>query len=310
MRVRGGYHPRGFHWMTREAGRALAARPLDYDLVVQAQTLFAPGAPGQLKRPYVIYTDSTHALNARHRYGGMPTRPRPRAERMRLEARTANAAAHVFTMSEFARRSFLEDYGVPPERVTAVGAGANLLLETPPAKPEGQPPRAIIVGYEFERKGGPTVLEAWPAVRAAVPDAELLVVGPPEQPAPAPGVRFAGRVRDRSHLSELYAASTVLVVPTRWDPWGLIYHEAMGHGLPCIGSDRFAVPEIIEDGVTGRVVPPLDAEAVAEALIFFLSDRERAAAMGREAHRRLLAEATWARVVERMTPGIRAASSS
>lgn len=297
-----GWSWRVFDSMTRNLDADLAARPGDYDVIVQCQTLSAPGDRART-RPYVLYTDSTHALNQRHRFGGDPTPGRPGVLLQDRERHVAQEAAHVFTMSRFARDSMVGDYGVDPQRVTVVGAGTNLRVVDEDVVPER--PRAILVGVELERKGGHEVLAAWPEVRAAVPDAELVIVGPPPEPRRgSDGVRWLGRVRSPEALSRLYLSSTVFVCPTLWDPWGLVFHEAMTHGLPCIGTDLFAVPEIIDAGETGLLVPPRDPQAVAEALIALLSDRERAAAMGSEARRRTLADATWSAVAGRMAPVI------
>lgn len=300
-----GWSARAFDGRTRVVDRALRGHaPESYDVIVQTQMLNGLEPP----RPYTVYTDSTHALNQRFRFGGDPT-PGRLGERLQARERAVvRGAAHVFTMSAFARGSVIEDYGCEPERVTVVGAGANLEVaaEDPAARDR---PRAILVGFELERKGGHEVLAAWPAVRAAVPDAELLIVGPPPGEA-LPGVRWTGPVRERSELSALYRSATVFVLPTLWDPWGLVYHEAMAHGLPCIGTDRFAVPEIIAAGETGLLVPPRDPDAVGAALIELLGDPGRAAEMGREARRRVLEEANWSAVAARMAPHLDAVISA
>lgn len=301
-----GWSVRMFDSRTRSLDAELAGRPpAGYDIIVQAQTLCAPGR-GSRQRPYVVYTDSTHALNQRHRFGGDPTPGRPGVRLRARERAVAGGAAHVFTMSAFARASMIADYGCDPDAVTVVGAGVNLAV--PEDRDASDRPRAILVGLDLERKGGHEVLAAWPAVRAAIAEAELVIVGPPPG-APAPGVRWTGRVRSREELSRLYAAATVFVLPTLWDPWGLVYHEAMAHALPCIGTDAFAVPEIIADTETGLLVPPRAPEAVAAALIELLSDPSRAAAMGLEAQRRVRRDATWSAVAARMAPVIEGLSA-
>ncbi|MEA2169658.1 MAG: alpha-maltose-phosphate synthase [Solirubrobacteraceae bacterium] len=289
-----------FDARTADVDRLLRERGPDHDVILQAQTLFGPGGAAR-HAPYVVYTDSTHALNQRYRYEGDPTPGRRGVRLQERERGVVRAAAHVFTMSEFARASMVEDYGCDPAAVTAVGAGINLDALPRPAAPDR--PRAIFVGIDFDRKGGNDVLAAWPAVTAAVPGAELVIVGPRPGAAIA-GVRWAGRVEDRAELSALYASASVFVLPTRWDPWGLVYHEAMAHGLPCIGPDAFAVPEIIADGETGRLVPPRSPDAIAAALIELLSDPTAAERMGAEAQRRVRAAGTWSSVVGRMAPAI------
>lgn len=268
-----------------------------YELIVQLQTLFQPGRAAAARR-FVVYTDWTHALQVRHRAGPPPTSRRDDAKRLELEAETARLAEHVLTFSEIARRSFIEDYGASPERVTAIGAGARI-YDREPHTVAGTPPRALFVGYDFDGKGGPALLDCWPRVRAAVPDAELWIVGPPARHPAQEGVRWRGRVDSREQLVEIYRAATVFVHPPRLEAWGLVLHEAMGHGLPCIGVDAFAIPEIIDDGVTGLLVAPGDGDAIARALVDLLGNRERAHAMGEVARQRVVAQHTWDRVADR-----------
>jgi phosphatidylinositol alpha-1,6-mannosyltransferase len=74
-------------------------------------------------------------------------------------------------------------------------------------------------------------------------------------------------------------------MPSRQEGFGLVYAEAMWHGLPCIGSTCDAAGDVILDGETGTLVPYGDAQAIAQAVSKLLSDPERAARIG-EAGRR------------------------
>jgi glycosyltransferase involved in cell wall biosynthesis len=78
----------------------------------------------------------------------------------------------------------------------------------------------------------------------------------------------------------------VFAMPSRQEGFGLVYAEAMWHGLPCIGSTRDAAGQVIADKETGLLVPYGDVEALAQALVELLSNPERAEAMGRRGARR------------------------
>ncbi len=297
-RARAAYDPRAFGAITRAVEPLLAARDGQFELIVQLQTIFQPGRRAAA-RPFVVYTDWTHALQARH---SPLTSARTAARRRSLEAETARLARHVFTTSEVARRSFIEDYGCDPQSVTAVGGGANTLAAGPRSAPNG-PPRALFVGYDFERKGGGLVLDAWPEVRRRVPDAELLIAGPRPRTAGESGVRWLGPV-ERKDLPALYRSATAFVLPSQLEPWGFVFHEAMGQGVPCIGARAFAMAEIIDEGASGLLVAPGDRAQLAAALVELLGDRARAQQMGEEGRRRVAANYTWSKVVERMAPAI------
>ena len=140
----------------------------------------------------------------------------------------------------------------------AIGAGANQWLTSLDDR-AAQGRRALFVGNQFERKGGDVLLRAWPQVVRRLPDAELILVGPKRDPAPGfgHGVSWRGRV-DRAELERLYRTSAAFVLPSLFEPWGHVFVEAMGFGLPCIGTDSCAMPELIEDRVSGRLVTPGD----------------------------------------------------
>jgi len=270
-----------------------------YDLIMQMQTLCDPGFD-RSGTNYAIYTDNTMALTRQYYPSWAPLSSEGAAQWMRFEAEVCQSAAAVFTFSEFARRSMIEDYGCSPERVVAVGAGLNQFVREPGDK-EDKAPRALFVGIDFERKGGDVLLDAWRIVREHVPDAELIVAGPTQTPRKdyLCGVKWMGPL-DRGALAELYRSALVFVLPSLFEPWGLVFLEAMGHGLPCIGTSCCAMPEIIEDGVTGLLVPPGEAEPLALALIELLTEPDRAAAMGRAAHANVLRDNRWSNVVDRV----------
>src|SRR5271166_2056221 len=306
------FHPRKSTWTARAGfNQSVAMRRTQavqsglepyngvYDLIMQLQTLCAPGKyRGDI--PYTIYTDSTMALMRRlyprHRRPSAPIA----APWMRFEADVCKSAAAVFTYSEFARRSVIEDYECSPEAVVAVGAGANQMLASLGEK-DYVPRRAVFVGMDFMLKGGRVLLEAWPLVRRRVPDAELVIAGPRRRPSghlPS-GVRWVGRL-DRAGLAQLYRWATVFVLPSLFDAWGHVFLEAMGYGLPCIGTSCCAMPEIIDDGVTGLLVPRFESEPLSDALTELLTDTARAAAMGHAGHEKVLQGYRWSDVVDRV----------
>jgi glycosyltransferase involved in cell wall biosynthesis len=109
---------------------------------------------------------------------------------------------------------------------------------------------------------------------------------------------FAGFL-NQTEMSRAYVAADVLVLPSDYgETWGLVVNEAMVHGLPAIVSDRVGCgPDLVEDGVTGRVFPFGDVEALARVFEETAGDPDRRVAMGRHARRRV-AEYTAERAVE------------
>lgn len=184
---------------------------------------------------------------------------------------------------------------VDPERTTAWEKAYPQPTTSPRA------PAALIVGRMWSQepgKGHDELIAAWPTVRRQVPGAELWVVGPGddrlrlEQLAQSLGVaeavRFLGRVSDEE-LGDLYRRAAVFAMPSCQEGFGLVYAEAMWHGLPCIGSTADAARYVIVDGETGLLVPYGDVAAIGSAVAALLADPARAQWMG-EAGRRLARE--------------------
>jgi glycosyltransferase involved in cell wall biosynthesis len=92
-------------------------------------------------------------------------------------------------------------------------------------------------------------------------------------------------------------------MPSVYEPFGVVFLEAMAYRLPCIGSDRCAMPEIIDDGVTGHVVGAFDTEGLARRLLE-LSEPDRARSFGQAGHGRFLERYTWDGVAVRMLDAI------
>ncbi|MBJ9621099.1 glycosyltransferase [Burkholderia multivorans] len=155
----------------------------------------------------------------------------------------------------------------------------------------------LFVGRLEPRKGIDVLLEAIPTVLDAVPDVRFRIVGDDsfklvdgrtykdaflnghENSRWRDRVRFDGRVGD-SALHEAYATCDVFVAPSRFESFGLVFLEAMRVGKPVIGCAAGGMPEVVEHGVNGLLVPPGDAAALAQAILRLVRDSAERAAMG------------------------------
>jgi phosphatidylinositol alpha-1,6-mannosyltransferase len=148
-------------------------------------------------------------------------------------------------------------------------------------------------------KGHDALLEAWPVVKAHEPDARLVCVGDGDdlprlqQKAHELGLgahtRFTGFASARD-LQHWYRHASVFAMPSRGEGFGLVYLEAMSHGLPCIGSVHDAAGEIIDDGVTGHLVDQSDPRELGAVLLGLLTNPERRQQMGTSGLRRFQRE--------------------
>jgi glycosyltransferase involved in cell wall biosynthesis len=156
--------------------------------------------------------------------------------------------------------------------------------------PESSPIVGVVARLEAE-KGHRTLLTAWPLVVAAHPEAWLLVVGEGserdslEAQAASLGISeqvvFTGR---REDVPAVTAALDVAVLPSYREAQGLSVLEAMALSRPVVASNVGGIPEMIDDGVSGLLVPPGDPEALAAAIVRLLSDHPFADMVARRGH--------------------------
>jgi phosphatidylinositol alpha-1,6-mannosyltransferase len=90
-----------------------------------------------------------------------------------------------------------------------------------------------------------------------------------------------------SDRAELYRGAQVFAMPSRGEGFGLVYLEAMAHGLPCIGSTHDAAGEVIADGITGYLTPQADIAGLAARVLDLLTDESRRRAMGESGRTRV-----------------------
>ena len=147
-------------------------------------------------------------------------------------------------------------------------------------------------------------------MRDAVPAARLTLVGDGDARAGLErlaadlgvrdGVDFVG-FRGGDELVDTYRGASVLVLPSLTDAesFGMTLVEAMACGRPVIGSRVGGIPDVIEDGVTGLIVPPGDASALAEACLRILRDGALADRLGRDGREEVVLSHRWATGLER-----------
>jgi glycosyltransferase involved in cell wall biosynthesis len=291
---------------SRHAGRVIAALRDPPDVVLQNGALFAPGLPPHA--PYVLMLDHTRALAEATpvvRGAGLPRPPRYGKGWHERERACYAGASGIATFSENVARSLERDYGVARSRVHVVGAGANVFPGEVVRRDDGD--TILFVGREFGRKGGPVLLDAFERLRRKRPRARLVIVGPEERLALPDGAESLGPV-PYDGLEPLFSRATVFALPTLQEPFGIAFLDAMACGVPCVGTQIEAVPEIIEDGRTGLLVPPADPIALADALECLLADPDRARALGAQGRARVAQRFLWQHVADRLLAVLLAAA--
>jgi glycosyltransferase involved in cell wall biosynthesis len=184
-----------------------------------------------------------------------------------LNRRAFHAASAVVCMSFWAADSVVHDYGVPAARVHVIRAGVNLHRFRPRAgvRDEG-PTRLLFVGNDFRRKGGFELLAAVARLKGPVEVDVVCAESEGLPPFPAGWRHHRGILPLSADLIALYQRADVFVLPSRSECYGHAIAEALACGLPIVACATGAVPEMVRDGVTGRLVAPESPAELATAL--------------------------------------------
>lgn len=168
-------------------------------------------------------------------------------------------------------------------------------------------PLAVCVARFDEPKDHATLIDAFALAHTACPKAVLALVGTGalearvrEQVAARNLTEVVRFVPPRASIADVYAAANVIVLSSRWEGLPYVVVEAMAHSRPVVATRVDGIPEAVEDGVTGLLVEPGDAQALADALEGVLGDPDRAERMGSAGARRVPERFT----IERMLKGV------
>ncbi|MFI5166983.1 MAG: glycosyltransferase family 4 protein [Thermoanaerobaculales bacterium] len=241
----------------------------------------------------------------------LPLRPGPTLRLRRLVCRwlyraTARRVDAIVAVSEAVRDSVVGQLGPAAVRTRVIG-NAPSPRKYEPRKRAGEvradlgldsSSRAVLfVGRLAEEKGCRHLVEAVPGLLSRVPGAVTLLAGHgpdrerlealARRTGVASQVRFLG---NRDDVADLLAAADVVCLPSVREGLSLSLLEAMAAGRPVVASNIAANRALLDDGITGLLVPPSDPAALARGLIAILTDPERAMEMAKAARRRALAE--------------------
>lgn len=219
-------------------------------------------------------------------------------------------------ISEAIRRFAIAYEGVSPQKIHTIHYGLDpASVHAPPdartrlRQELGLPADAPLVGSVcrlIEQKGLDNALDGFAQVAAEFPAAHYAIAGdgPLRGALEAQAARLG--VADRVHFlgwradaPAIFAALDVLLAPSRWEGFGLVFLEAMALGVPVISTRVSAIPEVIADGETGWLVPPDDPAAIAGALRAALVDPDERCRRGEAGRARLESQFTVDAMVER-----------
>lgn len=222
-----------------------------------------------------------------------------------MQKRVARTFPKIITVSECARQDISDDFGIPRNRFAVVPNGIKTELFYPIPEIEREKHRVIVTNSaDTPLKGLYHLLRAVAKIAAERP-IDLTVIGQPKENGGVvrlistlgigSRVRFTGRISNEDFVRE-YARSTVAVVPSVYEGFGLPAGEAMACGIPVISTSGGALPEVV--GEAGLIVPPADPDALAAAIIRVFDNPEFARDLGRQGYERVHRYFTWEKAAE------------
>lgn len=238
----------------------------------------------------------------------------------RIRRRVFGSAERLFPVSGYTA-GLLHAAGVHADRTTVITNGADPGRFSPI---DASPLRdrldlnghAVILSVcrLVPRKGIDTTLRALPGVMRDVPHVRYLIVGDgPDRArlqdlAQSLGVeeqvRFIPGI-DNDELPHFYNVADVVSMPSRSDPpdvegFGIVFLEANACEKPVVGARTGGIPDAIRHGETGLLIEPDDVDALASSIVHLLTTPEFALQLGRQGRERVIKEATWDAIAERM----------
>ncbi|MEM9923669.1 MAG: glycosyltransferase family 4 protein [Cyanobacteria bacterium P01_D01_bin.50] len=174
------------------------------------------------------------------------------------------------------------------ESVDVIWNGIPTSQNRPPLT---SPPTVVFAGRLVWEKGVDILIEAFAKVQQQIPEAKLLIAGDGLERNSLESqvnklkikshVSFLGHI-DRTTLESVFAQAWVQVIPSRWaEPFGLVAAEAQMRGTAVIASNSGGLAEIVSHGKTGFLVPPNNADVLAEHLLTILQDKQLAEKLGK-----------------------------
>lgn len=240
--------------------------------------------------PATLIDDLPHPIVAlcHHPLGHEPGLAKDIAARLIAAERAAlDRAAHIIVTSETTKRTLISDFGQKPDRITVAAPGLD---RTRPARPGPGAPVILTVASLTHRKGHDVLIRALARIRKL--EWTCLCAGPDDRDAAVTTALRAqiteadltGRVhligpQSDEELDRLYARATIFCLPSRYEGYGMVFAEAMMHGLPIVACDTGAVADLVPR-TAGRLVPVDDDAAMAAALTDLLHNPILRSSMG------------------------------
>ena len=253
--------------------------------------------------PNYLYADNTWHLSTKYCLEFM--NPQPSIGRInkidKFQEHDFNKFTGIFAISNFAKTDIINHYKISENRVHYAGGGIGNVNPNFGEKDYSKKQLLFIARHSFKSKGGELMLAAARILQKKMPELKIIISG---------GVKITSNYADiknleikgvisRNELQTLFETSTLLVMPSLFEPFGLVYLEAMINKTPIIGLNRGALPDITVGGKYGFIAEEPSPEAISDQIFKALSNVQALEIIAIEGQNYILENFTWEKVVDK-----------
>ena len=216
---------------------------------------------------------------------------------------------HIIVHGKELKEIMMRQYNIPDEKVHVIPIGEHevapfKIYERKDLKEDGN--LILFFGRIYEYKGLEFLIKAEPLITEEVPDTKIIIAGTGDN-----FKRYENMMINRDNFiiynyrvpykegAELFQRCSVVALPYIEASQSGVIPTAYGFKKPVVVTDIGAMPEIVDDGVTGFIVPPKNPEALAEAIVKLLTDEKLRKQMGENAYKKLKTDLSWDEIVEK-----------
>jgi glycosyltransferase involved in cell wall biosynthesis len=225
---------------------------------------------------------------------------------LRMQKIVSRTFSHIITVSNAARNDIGRDFNIPLDRFCVIPNGINADLFYPLPEIERAPYRLIVTNSaDVPLKGLYYLLEAVAKLANTFP-LKLVVIGSPKKNGGIEKkiralnighlIQFTGRIGHDEFVRQ-YARSSIAVIPSIYEGFGIPAGEAMACGVPVISTTGGALPEVVGDA--GILVPPADSQALVQAIGNLMRNPKLAIQLGQKGYKRIQNQFTWKAAAEK-----------
>lgn len=214
----------------------------------------------------------------------------------RLENNTQKYSDAIICISNYVK-SYAEDLGIKDEKLHTVYNGIDLSFFTPKEISKNNNKTIIgTIGRLTEQKGIDTLLKSFKVVNRNYPNTELEIIGdgPLKEELNKLTIKLGINKKKKflggisyNEVRKYLNTWDIFVLASRWEAFGVVLIEAMAMEKPIVTTDAEAIPEIVDDGITGYICPIDDYKKIAEKIEWFLKHKKQAIEFGRKGRKRV-----------------------